>query len=413
MQLHSFLRKERSEAQPSSSYRWLILAVATWAQATSTLVTYGVGPLAAIWQNQWGLTAAQAGLLVSAVQVGPLFSMLWIGHALDRYGERWLVSLGACLLGMTFFLVSFTTHYLLLLLLLGIVGIWYGTAQPGGSKVILRWFPKKERGLAMGVRQAGIPIGGAIGGTLLPYLSLHFGWPSAVYAQSVLAVAGGLLFLALYREPQVFHEHQHQTNSRFRKKLKEITSNRKAVPILCTGVIMVTLQMVLVGHLMLFFGNEKKTGLVLAGQLLSTTLISGMVGRIVLAHISDRWCKGNRESALQLSIWASVFGVTALIFLPAAPPIWSLFVLSAWLGFFGIGWFSSFLLAVAEQAPPHSEGLMVSYALTLNQVAIILAPAVFGWIADLQSYSFAWSLLILLLIGNGLLLAKKRKEEFG
>jgi MFS family permease len=369
--------------------------------------------LAAIWQKQWGLTAAQAGLLVSAVQVGPLLSMLLIGHALDRYGERWLVSLGSCMLGMTFFLISFVTHYPLLLLLLGIVGIWYGTAQPGGSKVILRWFPKQERGLAMGVRQAGIPIGGAIGSTLLPYLSLHFGWPSAVYAQSVLAVSGGLLFLVLYREPQVLHKHQQQKNDRFRQKIKEITRNRKAVPILCTGVIMVTLQMVLVGHLMLFFGNEKKTGLVIAGQLLSTALISGMVGRMVLAHISDRWWGGDRESTLHLSIWASVFGVTALIFLPDAPPVWLLFVLSAWLGFFGIGWFSSFLLAVAEQAPPQSEGLMVSYALTLNQIAIILAPAVFGWIADLRSYSFAWSLLALLLIGNGLLLAKKRKEDMG
>jgi MFS family permease len=407
------MQQEQSEAQPSSSYRWLILAVATWAQATATLVTYGVGPLAAIWQKQWGLTAAQAGLLVSAVQVGPLLSMLLIGHALDRYGERWLVSLGACMLGMTFFIVSFTTHYLLLLLLLGIVGIWYGTAQPGGSKVILRWFPKKERGLAMGVRQAGIPIGGAIGGTLLPYLSLHFGWPSAVYTQSVLAVAGGLLFLALYREPQVLPEHQQQKNSHFWQKIKEITSNRIVLPILCTGVIMVALQMVLVGHLMLFFCNEKKTGLIIAGQLLSATLISGMVGRIALAHISDRWWGGNRESVLHLSIWASVFGVTALIFLPAAPPIWLLFVLSAWLGFFGIGWFSSFLLAVAEQAPPQSEGLMVSYALTLNQVAIILAPVVFGWIADLRSYSFAWSLLVLLLIGNGLLLAKKRGDDVG
>ncbi|MBN2910061.1 MFS transporter [Polycladomyces sp. WAk] len=407
------MQQDRFEAPPSSSYRWMILAVATWVQATATLVTYGVGPLAAIWQKQWGLSAAQAGLLVSAVQVGPLLSMLLIGHALDRYGERWLVSLGACMLGMTFFLVSFTTHYLLLLLLLGIVGIWYGTAQPGGSKVILRWFPKKERGLAMGVRQAGIPIGGAIGGTLLPYLSLHFGWPSAVYAQSVLAVAGGLLFLALYREPQVPPKHQRQTNSRFRQKIKAITSNRKMLPILCTGMIMVTLQMVLVGHLMLFFGNEKKTGLVIAGQLLSTALISGMAGRIVLAHISDRWWGGNRESVLHLSIWASVFGVTALIFLPAVPPVWSLFVLSAWLGFFGIGWFSSFLLAVAEQAPPQSEGLMVSYALTLNQVAIILAPALFGWIADLTSYSIAWSLLVLLLLGNGLLLAKKRREDVG
>lgn len=116
-----------------------------------------------------------AGLLVSAVQLGPLLSMLLIGYILDLYGERWVVSLGSCLLGLAFLLVAFTWDYWLLLVGLGVVGIWYGTAQPGGSKVILRWFSKHERGLAMGIRQAGIPIGGAVGGMLIPSLSLKFG----------------------------------------------------------------------------------------------------------------------------------------------------------------------------------------------------------------------------------------------
>ncbi|MEK1829778.1 hypothetical protein AAAC51_13790 [Priestia megaterium] len=37
-------------------------------------------------------------------------------------------------------------------------GVWYGTAQPGGSKAVVKWFPSHHRGLAMGIRQTGIPI---------------------------------------------------------------------------------------------------------------------------------------------------------------------------------------------------------------------------------------------------------------
>ncbi|MGI6474631.1 MAG: MFS transporter [Thermoactinomyces vulgaris] len=405
------LQRETMGSQQPAYYRWLILTIATWSQASATLVTYGVGPLAAIWQEQWGWTTSQAGLLVSAVQIGPLLSMLFIGHALDQYGERWLISLGSVLLGLSFFFVSFTENYFLLLGLLGIVGIWYGTAQPGGSKVILRWFSERERGLAMGIRQAGIPIGGAIGGMLLPFLSFHFGWKTAVYTQASLAIFGGLLFLVLYRDPPLPRQSQNNRNAQFKEKIKEIAENKKMFPVLCTGIIMVSLQMVLVGHLMIFFSNETNVELVHAGQLLSTALLSGMAGRIVLAYISDKWWGGNRKYPLHLSIWASVLGVSVLIFLPASLPVWVLFLLSAWLGFFGIGWFSSFLLAVAENAPPQADGLMVSYALTLNQVAIILAPAVFGFIVDMQSYSVAWLLMDLLLIGNGLLLLKKRTFE--
>ncbi|WP_241154299.1 MFS transporter [Staphylospora marina] len=403
------VQRERMEHQRKPHYRWLILAVATWSQASATLVTYGVGPLAAIWQNQWSLNASQAGLLVSAVQIGPLLSMLFIGHALDRHGERWLIGLGSCLLGLTFLLVSFTTHYGLLMLLLVIVGIWYGTAQPGGSRVVLRWFSEQERGLAMGIRQAGIPVGGAIGGALLPYLSLHFGWQTAVFTQAAFAVAGGLLFLVLYRDPPGSRHGRQTDKSSFTQKMMTIAKNKKTSPILFTGITLISLQMVLVGHLMIFFSHETEAGLVISGQLLATALMFGMAGRIVLAYISDKWWEGNREDPLHLCVWASVIGVSVLAFTPASLAVWALFVLSAWLGFFGIGWFSLFLLAVAEHAPPQAEGLMVSYALTLNQAAIILAPTIFGFIVDVQSYSVAWSVLNVLLIGNGLLLLKRRR----
>lgn len=173
---------------------------------------------------------------------------------------------------------------------------------------------------------------------------------------------------------------------------------------------MVSLQMVIVGHGMLFFNHQWNVGLATAGQLLSVALISGMVGRIALAYLSDRWWGGNREHLLQLSIWASVIGVAVLCCLPSTIPVWSLFLLSCWLGFFGIGWFSLFLLAVAEHAPPEADGLMVSYALTLNQVAIIIiAPTLFGWLAESLSYSYAWGWLDVLLAANGLwLLIRKR-----
>ena len=47
--------------------------------------------------------------------------------------------------------------------------MFYSVSQPGGSKVILKWFPNENRGLAMGIRQAGIPIGGALTGVLIRF----------------------------------------------------------------------------------------------------------------------------------------------------------------------------------------------------------------------------------------------------
>jgi Na+/melibiose symporter-like transporter len=122
-----------------------------------------------------------------------------------------------------------------------------------------------------------------------------------------------LLFLVLYRDLPLPCQSQNNRNAQFKEKIKEIAKNKKTFPVLCTGIIMVSLQMVLVGHLMIFFSNETNVGLVHAGQLLSTALLSGMAGRIVLAYISDKWWGGNRKYPLHLSIWASVLGVSACV----------------------------------------------------------------------------------------------------
>ncbi|MGF7088063.1 MFS family permease [Kroppenstedtia sanguinis] len=99
--------------------------MATWAQASATFVTYGVGPLAAIWQQIFSLSQTQVGLLISVVNIGPLLSMLFIGHALDRYGERWIIGVGSVLLGLTMGLVSLTSSYGTFLFVLFLVGIHY------------------------------------------------------------------------------------------------------------------------------------------------------------------------------------------------------------------------------------------------------------------------------------------------
>ncbi|MBH8608994.1 MFS transporter [Thermoactinomyces sp. CICC 10521] len=380
------------------NYRWVVLGLATWAQASATFVTYGVGPLAAIWQLKFSLSQSQAGLLVSVVNIGPLLSMLLIGRALDQYGERWITGIGSVLLGLTVGFASFLNNYGTLLCLLFLVGIHYGTAQPGGSKVVIKWFDSTERGFAMGIRQSGIPIGGALAGWVIPVLSSRYDWPVAVGMQAIFAIAGGLAFLFFYREPFASNKRSIE-NYRFWGELKKLCRQKQLHPLLFSGFILVSLQIVLVAHLMIFLKSTmKQITLVSAGQMLSVCLWSGMVGRILLAWLSDKLWTGDRIRPLMLSICSSVIGLLALVVLPHDSPVWALFILCAWLGFFGIGWYSLFIVEIAEKSSRYAIGLTVSYALTLNQIAIITAPLVFGLLVDWQgSYQFAWIILAILL----------------
>ena len=52
---------------------------ATVAQTTATLITYGVGAFALFWKEEYALTNTEIGLLVSVINMGPLFCMLLSG----------------------------------------------------------------------------------------------------------------------------------------------------------------------------------------------------------------------------------------------------------------------------------------------------------------------------------------------
>lgn len=382
----------------SSSYKWIVLMLATAVQASATLITYGVGPLAFFWKEIYHLTDMQMGLLLTAVNIGPLFCMLFVGRLLDQYNERLLIGVSSILLGGSLLFIHVVEGFTGLLFVLAIVGVFYSTAQPGGSKVILKWFPKENRGLAMGIRQAGIPIGGAVAGALIPILSVKFSLSFAIYILSSICIAGGVLFLVLYREPVVHHEPAlNNKGISFWKQLKEVMSNKELYPVLFTGVCMISLQMVLIGHFINFLITAKSISSVLAGKIFAVTLFLGMLGRIVLAAVSDSFYKGNRQKPLFISVVASFILIFILILNIYNFSVWGLFLFSGLLGFFGIGWFSLFMVEVAEKSRNGSAGITVSFALTLNQIAIILAPPIFGFIVDVKGYMWAWGSMIVLL----------------
>ncbi len=387
-------------SSPAGSYKWVILIIATISQTFASFVMYGVGPLASLWQQMHHLSQFQTGLLVSAVNIGPIFSMLVFGNLMDQYGERWIVGLGSILLGASMFLVYTVTHYAFLLIILIFVGIWYGPAQPGGSKAIVKWFPSRQRGLAMGIRQTGIPFGGALASMSLPLIFSEYGFSSVIFLQAFVAVIGGFIFILFYRD-------EHSLSEKGKKatlfvKLKTVQGNHSLYPVFFIGITMVSLQLVIVAHLMSYLSYEVHITLNRAGVLLSTSLIGGMVGRILLAWVSDKLFKGNRATPLQITIWMTVFVVLCMSFFLSYMPFWLLTVSCFWLGFLGIGWYSLFIVLVSEKSDPRFIGLTVSLALTLNQFAIVLAPAIFGILVDtFHSYAIAFSALAIIIAFGG------------
>ncbi|MDG0948081.1 MFS transporter [Bacillus paranthracis] len=393
------------------AYKWVMLLFATIAQTTATLITYGVGAFALFWKEEYALTNMESGLLVSVLNVGPLFCMLFVGRLLDQYNEKILISISSFLLGSSLLLTNIVNGFNGLLFVLLLIGMFYSVSQPGGSKVILKWFRKENRGLAMGIRQAGIPIGGALAGVLIPFLTIQYNMTYAINSIACICIIGGLLFFMFYKEPYVEEEaRKGHIKISFWMELKVVICKKELYPIYITGICMISLQMVLVGHFMKFLAGEQSITSIVAGTVFSVMFFSGMIGRIALATISDVLYKGNRRIPLFIAVCASIGLILLLVMNIHTITSGILYSVSALLGFFSIGWFSLFIAEVAELASEEFVGITVSVALTINQIAIIIAPVLFGYIVDEKGYTYAWLCIVVLLSISAVSLYRKNKK---
>ncbi|QOV33113.1 MFS transporter [Streptomyces ferrugineus] len=380
-------------------YRWIVLGIATFTQAASGFFVGGIGALGVHLQSALDLSTAQLGLLISAAQLMPLAGLLVAGELLDRYSERWVVGVGAGVVALALGAGSLASGYTALLVALLVVGTGYSSVQPGGSKSVASWFDASQRGFAMGIRQAGLPLGAALASAVLPLVAEEFGWRATLLTGALVALLGAGLFTACYRRPPALPAPQDKEPSdplaaQLRARLRMLREP-STVKIMLSGTSLISVQYGVGILTVLHLHRVSSVGAGQAALILVASQGAGVAGRICLAAWSDRSSSG--RYAIVLVCMVAVIAGLAVLMTPAgrAPVVASgVFV---WLGFFGFGWYGPWVAYVTEAAPPGKTGFALGLAMSVNQIAIVTVPPVLGLLVDLNSsFTPAWALLFLL-----------------
>jgi MFS family permease len=160
------------------------------AQAAACVSMFGVPFLVPRLRQEIGLSLGQVGLLVGAPSVGLVLTLIGWGYAADRFGERIVMVLG--LGGCTAFLVlgallasgpvPRAVALGVCLLLAGASGASGASVNAASGRVVLGWFPREQRGLAMGWRHTAQPLGVAVAAAILPAIAAHAGIRGALVA---------------------------------------------------------------------------------------------------------------------------------------------------------------------------------------------------------------------------------------
>jgi MFS family permease len=379
------------QIQRRISLHWLMLGIALLAQITVSMVTQGVPILAPFLQADLGLTRGQVGLFNSAIMAGSLVSMFAAGWVVDVRGERAALMWGNLLVGVFCVTVAATQSFLTALLALFAAGMGASFPTPAGSKAVMSWFPVAKRGMAMGVRQTGIPIGGALAAASLPAIAALMGWRIAVVVSGMTCFMAVVVCWFGYRSPDHTPGGHAAVVPRKKQPLRAILT--KDIALLgAAGALLPLGQFALLTYLALYLQETQRIAVTTTATLLVGAQIAGAAGRILWGIWSDRWFRQQRKPAL---VWANALaasGSLVLGWLPHGVPFWIISLVVLVYAFNTIGWHGSWIAMLAEIAGPDKQGRTLGMAMTLMYPGIIALPPLFGLLVDYtHSWRLAWS----------------------
>jgi MFS family permease len=145
-----------------------MLSLGMAAQGAGCVFMYGLPFLLPAFRAERGLTLVQAGILVGAPSAGMLLTLIAWGWVADRYGERPAMTTGLALAAGFLVAAAYAGSPALLGIMLALAGASAAAANAASGRVVLGWFPKEKRGVAMGWRQTAQPLGVALAGVVVP-----------------------------------------------------------------------------------------------------------------------------------------------------------------------------------------------------------------------------------------------------
>lgn len=260
----------------------MVLAVGVLAQLSACSFVYGVPFLVPTLRDTLDLTLAHAGIYVAAPTTGLLLTLILWGAAADRYGERVVIASGLALAAVAVGAVGFgSLQGTALLLLLGLGGAMAACVFAASGRMIMGWFPRTERGLAMGIRQTAQPLGVAVAGLALPALAISFGVFRSMLLPAVLCLLSAILVAAFAPDPpRPPRSETAGTPSPYRK------------PVLwrvhATSAMLIVPQFLIGAFATDYLVHEEGWGIKGAGAFVAAIQILGAVGRIASGWWSDR-----------------------------------------------------------------------------------------------------------------------------
>jgi MFS family permease len=272
-------------------------------------------------KNDWGLSDAQCGLLVSVVYWSILLFTLPASFAIDRWSRKKSIGIMSVVWSLATLACAATRNFWQLFTLRAIVGIGEAGYAPGGTAMISAIFPAERRARMLGIWNASIPLGSALGIALGGLIAQHLGWR---YALGIVAIPGMIVALLFFRvkdyktveldtegiasSPEYGNRVQWKMIVLHLVRIKSLLLNNLAF----AGNVFVTTA--LMSWLPTYFNRTQGLPMGQAGMKSSIIMLMAIVGAPLGGFLADRWLRSRSNARLMFAVLSSL-ATSATLFL--------------------------------------------------------------------------------------------------
>jgi MFS family permease len=281
-----------------------MLTLGVAAQAAGTVFVSTPAFLIPLLHTERGVSLAQAGLLASTPTVGMVLTLVAWGALADRFGERWVIAAGLALTAAAAVGALLSTGFVELGLFLLLGGAAAASSNAASGRVVVGWFPKERRGLAMGIRQMSQPLGVTIAALAIPGIAAGSGIAASLgVALALNAVLAVLCAIGLVNPPRPAAA----TGASAPAAANPYRSGWFLWRIHTVSMLLVIPQFTLSIFGIVWLVSQLGWSTGAAGLLIAAAQFLGALGRIGIGQLSD--AVGSRVRVLR---WVAVAGILAL-----------------------------------------------------------------------------------------------------
>ena len=297
------------ERVPAAAWRMLALGVA--AQTSGTFLVSTPAFLIPLLHLQWGIPLAQAGLLAAAPTLGMVLTLVVWGALADRFGERWVIAGGLALTALLALAAAPVQGLVGLGVLLMLGGAASSSTNAASGRIVVGWFPRPRRGLAMGIRQMSQPLGVALAAVIVPPLAANFGIGAPLLVAGLTtAILAAACAIGITNPPRPTNTAPATATA---GTVTPYAQSSFLLRIHLVSILLVVPQFTLSTFGLVWFISALHWNAVAAGSVIALSQFVGAIGRIVVGSISDRL-----DSRVGVLRWVAISGVAVMLLLAAA-----------------------------------------------------------------------------------------------